>query len=100
MMNELPGIALALVAGAGLGVIFFGGLWLTLTRLPTTRWPMLLALGSLVGRMAITVIGLYLITSGSWQRLAACVVGLILSRQILIRRLHPPSSTTKSIEQA
>jgi F1F0 ATPase subunit 2 len=89
MMNEVPGLALALIIGAGLGAIFFGGLWLTLLRLPTTRWPLPLALGSLVGRTAVIVIGFYLIAAGSWQRLIACLLGFILMRQLLIRWLQP-----------
>lgn len=87
MASELPGLILALVIGLGLGGIFFGGLWLTLVRLPTTRWPVLVALGSFVGRIAITVFGFYLIMVGGWPRLLACVLGFILMRQLLIRRL-------------
>lgn len=86
MMNELPGLVLALAIGAGLGVVFFGGLWLTLLRVPTSRWPILLVLGSLVGRTAITLAGFYQVMDGNWLRLLACVVGFALVRQWLIRR--------------
>jgi F1F0 ATPase subunit 2 len=81
------------------GAIFFGGLWLTLLKLPSARWPILLVMGSMVGRMGITLISFYLIMDGSWQRLAACVLGFILMRQWLIRRLQPAQSISASVEQ-
>ena len=87
MASELAGLALSLVVGMGLGVIFFGGLWLTLVKLPTTRWPVLMALGSLMGRIGITVLGFYLVMDGWWPRLLACVLGFIVTRQLMIRRL-------------
>lgn len=99
MTNEVSAIALALLTGAGLGVVFFGGLWLTLLKLPTTRWPILLALGSMIGRMCITILGFYLISDRSWQQLVACVAGFILARQLLIRRLRPVSSGSQPIKQ-
>lgn len=93
MIHELPGLVLALAIGSGLGAVFFGGLWLTLVKIPGSRWPMLLVLGSLVMRTAITVIGFYLVMDGNWLRLLACVLGFILVRQHLIRRLSPVQVT-------
>lgn len=92
MMQEMFSLAVALAAGAGMGAIFFGGLWLTLLKLPTVRWPILLVMGSMVGRMGIVLIGFYLIMNGNWQRLIACVLGFILMRQLLIRQLQPAQS--------
>jgi F1F0 ATPase subunit 2 len=87
MMSELPGLGLSLAVGMALGGVFFGGLWWTLVRLPTTRWPIPLALGSLTGRTGFTVIGFYLVTDGSLARLLICLLGFILMRHLLIRRL-------------
>ncbi len=98
MMNEIPALAIALAAGAGLGLVFFGGLWLTLLRLPSARRPALLALGSLAGRIVIAVGGFYLIMDGSWQRLLACVVGFLLARQWVMRRLSPPLNRPSTAE--
>jgi F1F0 ATPase subunit 2 len=99
MMAELPGLLLALIAGAGLGVIFFGGLWLTLRWLPGARWPMLLALGSLLLRMGIVVGGILLVIDGSLYRLLACVLGFIVTRQLLIRRMGPRQSGSEPVNQ-
>jgi F1F0 ATPase subunit 2 len=98
-MNEALDLVLALAAGIGLGAIFFGGLWLTLNRLPTTRWPLPLALGSLIGRTVVVIIGFSLIAAGSWQRLIACLLGFILIRQFLIRWLHPAQLKSMTINE-
>ncbi len=99
MMLDLLHLALALMAGAVLGVFFFGGLWLTLRQLPKTKQPMLLVFGSLLGRSIITVAGFYWVMGGSWQRLLAAAAGFILMRQLLIRRVQrqtPQPMTTES----
>ena len=98
-MQEMFSLAVALAAGAGIGAIFFGGLWLTLLKLPTARWPILLVMGSMVGRMGIALISFYLIMNGNWQRLIACVLGFILMRQLLIRQLQPAQSISTSVEE-
>lgn len=99
MMNDILQLALALAAGAILGAVFFGGLWLTLQQLPTTRWPMLVALGSLIGRTSVTLLGFYVVMDGNWQRLLVCVLGFILIRQLMIRWLHPTQPSPLSLDQ-
>jgi len=89
-MIEWLGLVGSLMVGLGLGVVFFGGLWLTLGRLPSARQPALLMLGSLLGRMALVLLGFYAVLrldeTGGLQRVLACLVGLILARQFLLRR--------------
>jgi F1F0 ATPase subunit 2 len=92
-------LALALLVGAGLGLFFFGGLWLTLRRLPTARRPALLVFGSLFIRLIVTVFGFYLVMGGSWERLIACMVGFILMRLFLVRRLVPGRTNTAPAER-
>lgn len=99
MTNDILQLALALGAGAILGALFFGGLWLTVQILPTTRWPVLVAFGSMMGRIGVAVLGFYLIMDGSWQRLLACLVGFILMRQALIRWLRPPQTRLQAVDQ-
>lgn len=91
MSDSLP-LVLAVLVGVGLGLLFFGGLWLTMRWLPTTRWPLLLTLGSLLGRMLVTLGGFYLVMAGRWERLVACLCGFVAGR-ILVQvwtRLPPP----------
>lgn len=85
VMTLLP----ALVAGLGLGLIFFGGLWLTVRQLADAQHPWLLFAVSFVLRLALVIAGMYLVMDGSWQRMLACLAGFIIVRQIILSRLQP-----------
>ena len=86
-------LAIALVVGLVLGVAYFGGLWLTVKRLPTSRRPALLFLGSFLARTALVVAGIYLVMDGRWERVALCLAGLLVARAVLTRRLGPACSS-------
>ncbi len=88
MSNPLP-LILALAAGIGLGVFYFGGLWLTVRRLPTAQRPALLSLLSFFARLGVVLSGFYLVMDGHWQRLLACLLGFLGARVILVRLLGP-----------
>jgi F1F0 ATPase subunit 2 len=82
-------LGLALAAGLGLGVFYFGGLWLTVKRLPTARHAAQLLLASAFVRMAVTLAGFYLVAGGEWQRLLMCLLGFFSVRVLMVRRLRP-----------
>jgi F1F0 ATPase subunit 2 len=82
-------LVLAGAAGVGLGLFYFGGLWLTVRRLPDSSRPALLFVGSFAGRTALTLLGFYLVMDGRWERMLACLAGFIMIRQFLISRLRP-----------
>ncbi len=73
-------LSLTLLAGFGLGVLFYGGLWVTVRALPKSRHPVMLALGGYLGRSAAVIGGVILLMAGSWQKAIVCLVGLILAR--------------------
>jgi F1F0 ATPase subunit 2 len=77
------------IAGMALGLLYFGGLWLTIQRLPHTRYPIPLMLGSMIVRTAFTIGGFYYVMSQHWERAIACLIGFILMRMIFSSRLHP-----------
>ena len=79
-MNE--SVALALAAGAGLGAIFFGGLWWTVRKSLASRRPAYWLLGSLLLRMSIALTGFYFVGQGHWERLAACLIGFVAARLV------------------
>jgi F1F0 ATPase subunit 2 len=92
MNNELNIITVALLSGAFaaglvLGAFYFIALWRTVKRLPDTPSPLRLMLGSFVLRMAVVLPGFYFVMSGHWERLAMALIGFILMRMILTRRL-------------
>lgn len=92
-IEALLGAGLGLLApfavGLLLGFVFFGGLWLTVRQLGTTKRPGLLFAVSFVARTAVVLAGIYWIGAGQWQRMAASLVGLIVMRTIVTRRWGP-----------
>jgi len=87
-MNPFIALVLAWGAGMGLGLFYFGGLWLTVRQLPTRRYSVPLFLGSFVGRTAVVLAGFYFVMDGRWERVLACLAGFIMVRQLLVSRLR------------
>lgn len=85
MTGGVQAVVVGLLAGAVLGLFFFGGLMLTVRRLPKARRPMALAASSFVVRTAIVVVVLAWIAQGDWRRLASALAGLIAMRMLLVR---------------
>ncbi|MCO6492377.1 MAG: hypothetical protein J5I98_28425 [Phaeodactylibacter sp.] len=85
MMIDILIWILALLAGAALGAIFFGGLWWTVRKGLTARRPGLLFLASMLARSAIVIIGFYLIAGDSWIKLLAALLGFIGMRAVITR---------------
>ncbi|MEO6669595.1 MAG: ATP synthase subunit I [Ferruginibacter sp.] len=83
-MNEISNIILPFIVGLLLGVLFFGGLWLTVKKLTASKMPALLVLGSFFFRVSIVLIGFYFIGLGDWRKLIVCLAGFILSRFAVI----------------
>jgi F1F0 ATPase subunit 2 len=86
-MNDWLWLVLALVVGAGLGLFYFGGLWLTIRSLPHSRSPALTTLLSFLLRTIAVLPVFYFVMDGRVERLAAAMLGFILARQLLFRRL-------------
>lgn len=89
-MTDPLALLLALLAGAVLGAVYFGGLWWTVRKAVTARQPALWFFGSLMLRMAIVLPGFYFASGGHWQRLLACLLGFVIARFMLMRLAGPP----------
>lgn len=90
-MNGPSILALALLAGLLLGMIFFGGLWWTIRKGMASSVAALWFTGSLMLRTAIAVAGFYFVSHGEWQRLVACLLGFLLARMIMTRLTRIPA---------
>jgi F1F0 ATPase subunit 2 len=88
-MSDVAWIVLSLGIGAALGLFYFGGLWLTLQRLPGSKSPHTFALLSFFSRTVVVVAAVFLLACGSWQRIAACLAGFLAVRTVLVYRLKP-----------
>jgi F1F0 ATPase subunit 2 len=75
--------------GILLGAFFFGGLWLTLHRVLSSSYSALWLLGSLLLRISVVLAGFYFIASDHWQKLAACLVGFIIARIVIVHLYKP-----------
>ncbi|MEA1053083.1 ATP synthase subunit I [Lamprobacter modestohalophilus] len=97
LLEQVPTLELRLVlelvfagaAGLVLGAIFFGGLWWTLRKSLASPRPALWILGSLLARMSLLLVGLYLVSDGHWQRLLVGLVGVIGARFLVLRLTGP-----------
>ncbi|HWQ20026.1 MAG TPA: ATP synthase subunit I [Methanotrichaceae archaeon] len=85
-MIEILLLALSLACGMALGIIYFGGLWLTLQRLTTTGRPAVLALGSFLLRSGACILGFYLLSGNGLEGLACGLAGFVLAKVALIHR--------------
>lgn len=83
IMNEIFSIVFAFATGLVLGVLFFGGLWLTVKRISTAKMPGFLFFGSFLLRTGIILIGFYYVSAGNWQRLIVCLIGFVAARFIV-----------------
>jgi F1F0 ATPase subunit 2 len=88
-LSEIFGLSIAMVFGLGLGLFYFAGLWLTVRAVSKVTQPMLLTLGSFLGRTVITLVGFYFLIGAGWQQLVAGLAGFLLARTILVKRWRP-----------
>ncbi len=95
MIELISGLA----AGIALGLFYFGGLWLTLKRLPFTRQPVLLTMGSFFGRTGVCLWGFYLVIRAWYlEGLLLSLAGFISMKLVLVLSLRP-SQEVKNILQ-
>ena len=80
---------IAFIIGLGLGLFYFGGLWLTVQQLPVNRHPYRLMLFSFLFRLGVSMFVLSLIVGGNTKlynviSLLACCLGFLIVRTIAI----------------
>lgn len=79
-MSEIQGLVVTGLLGCVLGAIFFGGLWLTVSKGLVSNQPALWFLGSLILRMTLVIVGFYFVAGGDWGRLLASLFGFLVAR--------------------
>ncbi len=87
-MSPTVQLAAAAFVGLLLGIGYFGGLWWTVRQLPRVRRAGRFYFGSLVLRLSAVLTVFYLLlTIQGWPSLAACLLGLVVSRLVLVYAL-------------
>ncbi len=99
-MSDIPNLTIALLVGATLGAIFFGGLWLTVQKGLTSETPALWFLASLLLRTCLILAGFYWAAQGHWSRIVACLLGFLTARVIVMKRLtREPAKEQTPVEK-
>ncbi len=79
---------LYLLIGLGLGLFYFGGLWLTIKNMNQARSPIVLTLGSFILRTgAVFLVLIYVARQGDWENILILLAGFIVSRIFLSRMI-------------
>jgi F1F0 ATPase subunit 2 len=89
-------LVLAFLGGALLGLIYFGGLWVTIRRLERTANQVLLFGASFLARLVLVLAGFYLISGGRVERLAASLIGFFVARQVMLRWAQLPKKKERN----
>jgi F1F0 ATPase subunit 2 len=98
-LNEALSLFVVLLLGIPLGVLFYGGLWLTVSRATQFRRPALWFLASMLLRTGVTLAGMYLLADGQWQRLLACLLGIAAGRLAVTRLVVAPTHQLVVLEK-
>ncbi len=96
-MSDLLEVGLALFVGALLGVFFFGGLWWTIRKGIASKWVAVWFIGSLLIRTMIVMAVFYFVSQHHWSRFAACAVGFLLTRIVIVNSVGLESVTERTI---
>lgn len=93
-MTDVLVLAVAAATGVAVGVVYFGGLWLTVRRLPTARRPALLTLASFLARAAAAGLGFVVLPGDGPLRLLVALAAVLAVRSTLVRRLGPAPTSS------
>jgi F1F0 ATPase subunit 2 len=77
----------SLLGGSLIGLVYFGGLWLTIRYVTEKQGSNWLLLASFAGRAVIAVAAFVWLVNGRLPDLIAALIGFFITRTILIRRL-------------
>ena len=87
-MNEIILYVLIFIGGFILGIIFFGGLWLTVKKGVKSKIPAVLFVLSSLIRTAILLLVFYYLIRYDWVFSIFCLIGFILGRYIMVRKIR------------
>ena len=100
MINETLTLALALVTGVLLGSMFFGGLWWTIQKGVSSKYPALWFFVSLLLRTSIALAGFYFIGRGHWDRMLVCFLGFVIARLFVTQLTRAKKNNTHLVQES
>jgi F1F0 ATPase subunit 2 len=87
--HEIAALTLVFFTGVSIGAVFFGGLWWTVLQGARSRRAALLFLSSFLLRTTFVLVAFYLVGTAHLDRLAACLLGFVLGRVLIVRLTRP-----------
>ena len=81
MNVSVPAIAAGFFAGAVAGLLYFGGLWLTVAAAPRSRRPHLLLGTSLAARLLPLLLVFFFLIRWDWVAAVAAMAGFLAARR-------------------
>ena len=87
--HEIATLTLAFFTGVSIGAVFFAGLWWTVLNGVRTRRAAFLFLTSFLFRTTFVLIAFYLVGAAHLDRLAVCLLGFLLGRNLIVRLTRP-----------
>ena len=82
MTVSFPAIAAGSLAGVVAGLLYFGGLWLTVSAAPRSRRPHLLLGASLAARLLPLLLVFFFLVRWDWMAAVAAMAGFLAARRI------------------
>lgn len=84
-MGEFANLTRALLAGALIGAVFYGGLWWTVGHSASKRHLGAWLLGSFLLRTTVALGGFYFVAQFDWRTLLTCLFGFFTARLCVTR---------------
>ena len=85
--------------GMGLGIAYFGGLWVTVRLVPRVSNPKILLLASFILRMAILLAGIWFVLRVSPLAFAATLGAILLVRFVMMQTASRPQKEVMHANQ-
>lgn len=85
---ELKLIIFSIISGGLTGLIYFGGLWYTVKKLPSSAVPHGLMIFSMALRLAIVLMAFLMLIRLHWIYLLIALIAFILVRQIIMYKVN------------
>lgn len=88
---------LAVFIGIIVGVIYFGGLYLSVQKITEVKHPSLLMVLSFVVRMAVLVVAFFYLSKGGYKNILFALLGVMAVR--LVMTITVKNNTTNSMKK-
>lgn len=82
------------LSGILIGIVFYGGLWLTVKKAATMKAAGILFSLSFLLRTGIALMAFYYISDGNWKKLLECLAGFVIAKFIVTQYTNVKQNTS------